>query len=209
MESARRLSGDLAALVSWWREHQSGTTRKVAWITEDAIAHTPRKLIDRAVDSGATLAALSWPTGDVAARCIIADMTGSPASAVVERAETTSDLEWMRSVAAIRDSRIESEADPIVQAVADALIRASERQLPVLFDGITAHAAAVVAAQQDASHAFWWLPASSSVDPAIQLAQKELTLQPALDLHTDGRGSAGLQATLAVLDSFDPDQEND
>lgn len=208
MEDAPKLSGDLESLVSWWQERQSGGIRKVAWIASDSIDHTPSELIDRAVDSGATLATLYWQVGDVAARCIVADITGSPASAVVERTATTDDLEWMRSVAAIRDSRSEAETDPIVQAVAEALIRASERKLPVLFDGITVHAAALVGAQQDTSHAFWWLPASSSADPAIQLAQRDLALLPALDLQTDGTGSAALQAATALLDLFDPAEES-
>jgi NaMN:DMB phosphoribosyltransferase len=207
VEDAPGLSGDLESLVSWWQEHQSGTTRKVAWITAESIDHTQSELIDRAVDAGATLAALSWMTGDVAARSVIAKATGSLASDVVARQPMASDVQWMRSVSEVRDLGARAHDDPDLARLVEGLQRASERELPVLFDGAAAHAAAVIAAQQDRSKAYWWLPVSSSIDPAITLAQRTLGVNPALDLHSDGKGSAALQAAVALLDVFDPPQE--
>lgn len=201
------LSGDLERLVMWWRERRSTHACSVAWIASDSADREPAQAVDRAVDAGVTLAALAWSAGDVVARSVIAKATGSPASDVVERQPAASDIQWMRSVSQVRDLGATAHSDQDLASLVEGLLRAGERELPVLFDGVAAHAAAVIAAQQDSSKAYWWLPVSSSTDPAIALAQRELGVSPALDLHTDGNGTAALQAAVALLDVFDPPEE--
>jgi len=201
------LSGDLERLLAWWRDRRSTHACTVAWIESNAGDRGPAEGVDRAVDAGVTLAALAWSAGDVVARSVIAQATGSPASDVVERQPTTTDIQWMRKVSEVRDLGATAHSDPDLARLVEALLRAGERELPILFDGVAAHAAAVIAAQQDSSKAHWWLPVSSSTDPAIALAQRELGINPALGLHTDGNGTAALQAALALIEVFDPPEE--
>ena len=207
VDTTGSLSGDLERLVTWWRERRSTHACTVTWIASDSGDREPAQAVDRAVDAGAALASLSWSTGDVVARSVIAQATSSPASDVVQRQPMTSDIQWMRSVSEVRDLGSTAHSDPDLASLVAGLLRASERKLPVLFDGVAAHAAAVIAAQQDSAKAHWWLPVSSSTDPAIALAQRELGVSPALDLHTDGIGTAALRAAVALLEVFDPPEE--
>jgi len=135
----------------------------------------------------------------IAARATIARIARTDAAAVFAQAPETDDLTWMRTVAAIRDARAEGTEFPHVTALASAFIRCSERRTPVLFDGVIAHAAALQAGVEEPGIGQWWLPAASCTDPAIDRAHAHLTNPPALDLHLDGRGTAGLRAVLAVL----------
>ena len=210
---ARCLSGDLDRLASWWREHRPSPIREVRRLSVSGDEAEVLADVDRAIDAGATLLVIHYEgKGDdaIAARAIIAAGTGSDASAVFAQDREMDDLTWMRAVAAIRDARAAGTAGtagtgcPAVTALASAFIRCSERRTPVLFDGLLAHAGALQANIEEPGIGQWWLPAATCTDPAIAKVQGELARPPALDLHLDGRGTAGLSAVLAVLDVVAP-----
>jgi hypothetical protein len=50
-----------------------------------------------------------------------------------------------------------------------------------------------------------WLPASSSTDPAISVAQNHWRIEPALDLHLRGEDDFGIRAVVALLDVVESD----
>ena len=204
---ANSLSGDLDRLASWWREHRPSPIREVRWLSVSGDEAEVLADVDRAIDAGATLLVIHYEgKGDdaIAARAIIAAGTGSDASAVFAQDREMDDLAWMRAVAAIRDARTAGTAGTAVTALASAFIRCSERRTPVLFDGLIAHAGALQANIEEPGIGQWWLPAATCTDPAIAKVQGELARPPALDLHLDGRGTAGLSAVLAVLDVVAP-----
>jgi nicotinate-nucleotide--dimethylbenzimidazole phosphoribosyltransferase len=206
----------LDRLASWWREHRPSPIREVRWLSVSGDKAEVLADVDRAIDAGATLLVIHYEgKGDdaIAARAIIAAGNGSHASAVFAQDREMDDLAWMRAVAAIRDARTagtEGTAGtagtgcPAVTALASAFIRCSERRTPVLFDGLIAHAGALQANIEEPGIGQWWLPAATCTDPAIAKVQGELARPPALDLHLDGRGTAGLSAVLAVLDVVAP-----
>lgn len=207
---ANSLSGDLDRLASWWREHRPSPIREVRWLSVSGEEAEVLADVDRAIDAGATLLVIHYEgKGDdaIAARAIIAAGTGSDASAVFAQDREMDDLTWMRAVAAIRDAQsagAAGAAGTAVTALASAFIRCSERRTPVLFDGLIAHAGALQANIEEPGIGQWWLPAATCTDPAIAKVQGELARPPALDLHLDGRGTAGLSAVLAVLDVVAP-----
>ncbi|HEV8024647.1 MAG TPA: nicotinate-nucleotide--dimethylbenzimidazole phosphoribosyltransferase [Candidatus Nanopelagicales bacterium] len=208
---ANSLSGDLKRLASWWGEHRPSPVRDVRWLSASGDEAEVLADVDRAIDAGATLLVLHHEGNNddaVAARAIIAAGTGSDASAVFAQERDMDDLTWMRAVAAIRDARSAGMAGTAVNAMASAFIRCSERRTPVLFDGLLAHAGALQANIEEPGIGQWWLPAATSTDPAIAKVQGELTRPPALDLHVDGRGTAGIVSVLAVLDVVTPANES-
>jgi len=196
------LSGDLARLASWWHEHRPREEMQVHWLEPTGDETDVIAALDRMIDAGSTLIVIQREGNNeenIAARATIARITRSDAAAVFAQPPEMDDLTWMRSVAAIRDARAEGTEFPLVTALASAFIRCSERRTPVLFDGVIAHAAALQAGIEEPGIGQWWLPAASCTDPAIDRARADMANPPALDLHLDGRGTAGLRAVLAVL----------
>lgn len=198
------LSGDLDRLAKWWTDHGAGFDSPPAWFLQphDDMAGA----VDRAVDSGATAILLAVEDADLPARAVIASESGCSAASVVRYESDMNDFEWMQTVALIRDLRRDLSLDPRVSNLAAALTRSSARRTPVIFDGVLAHAAALVAAGSDLDAPGWWLPASSSSDPAIAAAQRQLDTKPALDLNLDGRGEGGLRACWALVELVVPEQ---
>ena len=196
------LSGDLARLASWWQEHRPRPEMQVHWLEPTGDETDVIAALDRMIDAGSTLVVIHYEGNDdecIAARATIARITRSDAAAVFAQAPEMDDLTWMRTVAAIRDARAEGTEFPLVTALASAFIRCSERRTPVLFDGVIAHAAALQAGIEEPGIGQWWMPAAGCTDPAIDRAHADMANPPALDLHLDGRGTAGLRAVLAVL----------
>ncbi len=192
-------TGDLLRLASWWREHGPRSERQIAWIVDPADAHVAKSAVDHAVDSGATLIALLAHGDGIAARTVICVGTKVTPVHVRDQPDAMSDLAWMGEVAAIRDLRASGDGattDPLIHGAASALTAARSRATPVIFDGLTAHAGAMLTGSFDAS----WLPASTSTDPAITVAQESWRVQPALDLHLRSQDDLGIRAVLALLD---------
>ena len=203
------LSGDLARLVQWWCERADNRARTVGHIDLEGLEGAEGEdvdftaQVDRAIDSGASLVCIYGQPADVSMQAAIATQTGVNAASMIEQTVGMSDLQWMRTVAEIRDARSTAVSDDRIASLAAALLRCSERRTPVLFDGPFAHAAALNAANSDDQALFWWLPVSSSTDHAIREVQDKLELTPALDLHLDGTGDSGVRAVLALLAEFE------
>lgn len=195
-------SGDLLRLSAWWIEHRPSANRSIAWVRDPADAAAAKSIVDQAVDSGATLIALLTHGGDITARALISDHARVPPTQVRDQPSGMSDIEWMREVAAIRDTRSSPDLvdqDAAITAAAAVLTTALHRRTPVVFDGLAAHAGAMVAGTFDTS----WLPASSSTDPAITVAHEYWRTNPALDLHLRGDGELGLLAVFALMNVID------
>lgn len=192
-------TGDLLRLANWWPEYRPREERNIAWIVDPADASTAEMAVNSAVDSGSTVIALLALGDSVAARAVVSDRARVTPAQVRDQPADMTDLEWMSQVAAIRDARADETlqaSDPTIAACAAALAAATKRATPVVFDGLIAHAAAMTAGDFDAS----WLPASSSTDPAITLAQDYWKVRPALDLHMRGDDDLGIRAVFALLD---------
>lgn len=197
-------TGDLGRLARWWREHRPDRPRNTVWIIDPLDRAEAEEHVDRAVDSGATLLVVHARGDDVTARAVIASVTKSNPVQVRDQPEAMSDLEWMQQVAAIRDRRAQLTADPddpSIAATTSVMQAARRRATPVLFDGLTAHAGALLAGDYDDS----WLPAASSIDPAVTLTHEYWRVRPALDLHLSGDDDSGLHAVLALMNLLNGD----
>jgi nicotinate-nucleotide--dimethylbenzimidazole phosphoribosyltransferase len=189
---------------------------------EDAVTRDERDaalllgsdLADEEIDSGADLLIV----GDMGignttpAAALIATFTESDAATVCGRGTGIDDETWMRKAAAIRDALWRSRGigdDPwlVVQTVGGAdlavmtaiLLRAAQRGIPAILDGMVVTSAALVAAAIDPGATAWWLAGHRSVEPAHTIALRSLALQPVLDLGMRlGEGSGALVA-LAVV----------
>ena len=192
-------TGDLLRLASWWQEYRPRGERNIAWILDPADASTAEMAVNSAVDSGSTVIALLALGDSEAARAVVSSRARVTPAQVRDQPADMSDLEWMSQVAAIRDARADETAqtsDQAIAACAAALAAATKRATPVVFDGLIAHAAAMTAGEFNAS----WLPASSSTDPAITLAQEHWNARPGVDLHSRGNDDLGIRAVFALLD---------
>jgi NaMN:DMB phosphoribosyltransferase len=190
-------TGDLLRLANWWQENRPRDERSIAWIVDPSDASAAEMAVNSAVDSGATVIALLALGDSDAARAVVSRLARATPAQVRDQPAGTSDLEWMSQVAAIRDARADETAqtsDQAIAACAAALAAATKRATPVVFDGLIAHAAAMSAGEFDAT----WLPASSSTDPAITLAQEHWKVRPAVDLtyarRRRSRHSRGVRA---------------
>ena len=209
------LTGDLARLHGWWQDRNPGASREVAWIVDQQDPDESIRAVNRAIDSGATLLVLHMNGDDARSRAAIALIADLPATAVIDQGPDTSDHQWMVEVAAVRDSleplrglatpdAIASIYAPPARAAASALLAATARRTPVLFDGLDAYAGALLANRDESDAQWWWLPASSSPDPAITAAQDVMDAKPAAHLGTHGENPLALRAVLALLDVVDP-----
>lgn len=209
------LTGDLARLHAWWRERNLGASREVAWIVDPKDPDEASAEVNRAIDSGSTLLVLYMNSADARSRAAIALIADIPATAVIDQGQDTSDHQWMVEVAAVRDAleplrglatsdAIAAVDSPRAKVAASALLSAAARRTPVLIDGLDGYAGALMANRDEPDARYWWLPASSSPDPAITAAQTVLDVEPAAHLATHGESSSALHAVLALLDVVDP-----
>ena len=216
-ESDPDLSGDLLELHDWWIERSPERPRSTTWIVDPTSADDATEQVNRAVDSGATLIALNIGPSSAAARATIAFIAGIPATGVIDQPPDMTDERWMQVVADIRDelavmrqpvigvekSDVSGDDSDVAIATA-ALLAAAARDTAVLFDGLVCHAGAVVGLRETPDAAWWWKPATSSQDPAIQAAQEQLRSTPATHFATRGNGTAAIAGVLALLDVVDP-----
>ena len=110
--------------------------------------------------------------------------------------------------AAVRDLVKQVAPDPLLEAASACLLSASQRSTPIIFDGVGNHAAALLAADGHPGASRWWLPATSSSDPAIEAVQRALHLRPAANLRHSGIGDEGIKAALALLHIVSAPSEN-
>ncbi|GHF84478.1 nicotinate-nucleotide--dimethylbenzimidazole phosphoribosyltransferase [Amycolatopsis bartoniae] len=143
---------------------------------------------------------------------LVAALTGTEPVAVVGRGSGIDDNAWMRKAAAIRDALRRARtvlADPLallrtsagadLAAMTGFLAQAAVRRTPVLLDGLTSVAAALVAEELVPNARAWWLAASRCAEPAHDLALEHLDLKPVLDLNIRLGEAAGALAALPLL----------
>ncbi|HKS44554.1 MAG TPA: nicotinate-nucleotide--dimethylbenzimidazole phosphoribosyltransferase [Amycolatopsis sp.] len=172
------------------------------------------EVADAEVDSGADLLI----AGDLGvgastpSSVLVAALTGTEPVAVVGRGSGIDDTTWMRKAAAIRDALRRARAvltDPVallrtsggadLAAIAGFLAQAAVRRTPVLLDGLTAGAAALVAEELAPGARSWWLAAHRCAEPAHDLVLTHLDLKPVLDLDIRLGEGSGAAAALPLL----------
>ena len=214
------VTGDLARLRDWWAERRGDRERSIAWILDPEDEDEARRVVNRAIDSGATLIALHIDGDDSASRAAIAFVANVPATDVVEQRPETTDHAWMEAVAEVRDllepfrgvppedTSVDSAAHalpaPKARGAQAAIMSAAQRETAIIFDGLAAHAGAALVSTADARAREWMLPATSSTDPAISEAQTLLDIEPATHFGTNGGDATSLRAVLSLLDVVDP-----
>ena len=214
------VTGDLARLRDWWAERRGDRERSIAWILDPEDEDEARRVVNRAIDSGATLIALHIDGDDSASRAAIAFVANVPATDVVEQQPGTTDHAWMEAVAEVRDllepfrgvppedTSVDSAAHalpaPKARGAQAAIMSAAQRETAIIFDGLVAHAGAALVSTADSRAREWMLPATSSTDPAIREAQTLLDIEPAAHFGTNGGDATSLRAVLSLLDVVDP-----
>lgn len=169
-----------------------------------------RDIADDEIDSGADVLV----AGDIGvgsstpAAVLVAALTGHEPVAVVGRGSGIDDDAWMRKVAVIRDALRRSRpvsahpaallrtvAGADLAAIAGFLAQAAVRRTPVILDGLTVAAAALVAEEFAPGAREWWVAGQRSPDPAHGMVLDHLQLAPLLDLDVRlGQGAGGVAA---------------
>lgn len=185
---------------------------------EDALTHDQASqaidagiaIADEEIDSGADLLiAGDMGIGNTTpAAALVSILTDTEPVKVVGRGTGIDDATWIRKCAAVRDARRRGwphRNDPtaLLAAVGGAdfaamtgfLLQAANRKTPVLLDGLSVSAAALVAQHAAPTSARWMQAGHRSVEPAHVLALNRLGLTPILDLGMRlGEGSGALVA---------------
>ncbi|BCO35572.1 nicotinate-nucleotide--dimethylbenzimidazole phosphoribosyltransferase [Mycobacterium heckeshornense] len=183
-----------------------------------------RQIADEEVDAGADLLiAGDMGIGNTTpATVLVAALTGAEPVAVVGYGTGIDDAGWARKTAAVRDALFRAGpvlSDPVgllrccggadLAAIAGFCAQAAVRRTPLLLDGLTVTAAALVAERLAPGARLWWQAAHRSAEPAHALALAQLGLDPILDLRMrlgEGTGAAVavpvLRAAVAALSSM-------
>lgn len=167
------------------------------------------ELVDREVDAGCDLLLLAAPRADlVAAVAGIAVFAGEEPVRALGFDPTLPDEEWMRRVVAVREGMrrvdrsgdltgaLRALGDPGIASAAAVVDQAVRRRTPVVLDGLTALAGAVLVAHHGDLDTRLLLVAAADERPAAGLALRVLGLAPVLDLGR--RGGDGVAALLVL-----------
>jgi len=172
-----------------------------------------RDAADAEVDEGADLIVLAGVTDPTAAAALISVVTGAEPVALLPRGAAAVDTAaWIEQAAQVRDARrriaaLRSRPDDLLAALADApvaasvafALRAAARRTPVILDGTTVLAGALLGIDSQARAIRWWQVADTSPDQVHSRAVAELAVRPVLDLGTRLQdGTAGLLAVAAL-----------
>lgn len=199
-------------------EHSESRVRRGSGSVDREDALTPeeteaavdlgKRIADAEVDEGADLLVpAELGTGaSTPAATLVAALTGTEPVAVVGRGSGIDDNTWMRKAAAVRDAL--RRAKPVVTeplelvgtaggadlaALAGFLAQAAVRRTPVLLDGLSVCAAALLAEELAPGARSWWTAAHRSTEPAHVLALEHLDLEPLLDLGVaEGSGTGAV-----------------
>ncbi|WP_375474962.1 nicotinate-nucleotide--dimethylbenzimidazole phosphoribosyltransferase [uncultured Jatrophihabitans sp.] len=165
---------------------------------------------DAAVDAGVDLVLLAAPADELPAAATIGALTAAEPVALLPRGAAAVDTaHWIAGATYLRDIRrrivglrerpdelLATLGSPTLAAATAVALAAAARRTPVVLDGLSAVAGALLGAQSHPRARRWWLVADSSPDPAHRRAVAELDATPVLDFDT-ARGD-GLAAVLGV-----------
>ena len=185
--------------------------RVVTDLPDDAIAalEAGLALADAEVDRGADLLILAAPGVDADAALAVSVLTNTEPVKVLSRGAAATDPEaWMAQAVAVRDRRLEvyphrDSADGVLTAInsprlaatAGIALRAAGRRTPVVLDGPTAAAAALLAYDAQPRAVRWWCAADVGPDALHEIALTRLGQHGLLGLGTGlGDGLAGILA---------------
>jgi len=177
-----------------------------------ADTQTGEALVDREVDSGCDLLLLAAPDGAAVPATIgIAAFAGEEPVRALGFDATLADDEWVRRAVAVRDglrridlvgdraAALASLGDPALATATGIVAQAAQRRTPIVLDGLTALAAAVLVAHFGELDPQRCLIASADRRPAAGMAARVLGLVPVMDLGwPSGDGLAAL-LTLPLL----------
>ncbi|MGI8692943.1 MAG: nicotinate-nucleotide--dimethylbenzimidazole phosphoribosyltransferase [Geodermatophilaceae bacterium] len=169
-------------------------------------------LVDREVDSGCDLLLLAAPGSDaVGATVAIAAFTGEEPVRALGFDPNLADDEWVRRAVAVRDclrridmvgdqeAALGSVGDPALATATGIMAQAARRRTPIVLDGLTALAAAVLVAHVGDLDPKCCLIAAADGRPAAAMAARVLGLSPVLEMgRPTGDGVAAL-LTLPLL----------
>ncbi|HWF27064.1 MAG TPA: nicotinate-nucleotide--dimethylbenzimidazole phosphoribosyltransferase [Mycobacterium sp.] len=200
----RRGSGDIAIEDALTDEE---TARAIA---------AGQRIADEEVDGGADLLiAGDMGIGNTtAAAVLVAALTNAEPVAVIGLGTGIDDAGWSRKTAAVRDALFRTRLvvpDPVgllrccggadLAAMAGFCAQAAVRRTPLLLDGMTVTAAALVAERLAPGARQWWQAGHRSTEPGHGLALAALELDPILDLRMRLGEGTGATAALPVLRS--------
>ncbi|MEZ0580407.1 nicotinate-nucleotide--dimethylbenzimidazole phosphoribosyltransferase [Nocardioides sp. MH1] len=183
--------------------------------TQQALA-AGRAVADEEIDGGAQLL-LSGDMGignTTPAAALVAAALGLPAAEVTGRGTGVDDPTWSHKVEVVQqalDRAGDRTDDPLetltalssadLAATVGYLVRAAERGVPVLLDGLMSVACALTADRLAPGAAAWFAAGHRSTEPAQSLALAKLGLEPVLDLGLRLGEGSGAVAAVPVLRS--------
>ncbi|MDQ1676990.1 MAG: nicotinate-nucleotide--dimethylbenzimidazole phosphoribosyltransferase [Actinomycetota bacterium] len=166
-----------------------------------------RSVADAEIDGGADLLvpAVLGVGASAPAAVLVSALCDQEPAVMTGRGSGIDDNAWMRKCVAVRDGLRRARtagSDPIgllaaaggadLAAVAGMLLQAAVRRTPVLLDGVTVLAAALVAQQVAVAAPDWWYAPHDGGDRAERAALNALHLTPVTDLGMrlgDGTGA--------------------
>jgi nicotinate-nucleotide--dimethylbenzimidazole phosphoribosyltransferase len=182
-------------------------------VAADGDVSTGIGVADDVIDRGADLLVVALPGVQSDAAVAVSVLTNTEPVKVLSRGAAATDPEaWMELAVTVRDARrrcmpSRTDADgllaelgsPRLAVAAGLVLRAAARRTPVLIDGPTASAAALVAYEAQPRAVRWWAAADLGPDPLHTLALTRLGQEAILGLGTGlGDGLAGLLAVPVI-----------
>lgn len=168
---------------------------------------------DDEIDSGADLLVVADADRSAAAGALVGAVTGAEPVALLPRgADAIDSAAWIERAAYLRDTgrriaELRGHHDRLLAAIGSAtlaasaglIMRASTRRTPLVLDGTSALAAALLCCVVNSATAQWWQVADISPDPVHIRAVEHLELRPVLAYGTSrGDGLAGLLAVASL-----------
>jgi nicotinate-nucleotide--dimethylbenzimidazole phosphoribosyltransferase len=168
---------------------------------------------DDEVEAGADLFVLVANDPGLAPAVAVGVFAGAEPVALLPRGAQALDTQaWIERAGRLREARrraaelrnrpealLAELGSPVLATAAGVALRAAARRTPLVLDGATALAAALLCIDLQSLAAQWWRIADTSDDPVHAVAAQELGTRPVLELGTDlGDGTAGLLAVTVL-----------
>ena len=211
-------TGRIGAVHTWWRERAGVSAPIPGWI--DVFGNREGGLggglhaLD-ALDATVVVPFMGTTSNvdDIAARAVIASFSNREASLVCHQPLGMPDVQWMALATSVREqctrmwahrgeplTLLDVAASPAMSFATGTLIAASHQGRAVLLDDLTTLAAALIVDRLGYRAKVWWGWASTSEDPARQVAADRLGLDPLLDLDVSDPQAMGARAVIALLE---------